>query len=167
MAVAALISAGAAAVGVAYQVSESDPKVSSTTASVDDTWVREANGICAEVNERLHALLGPEYDAFPPSVPRERPPKEQLVAFVEQALPLANEALARFRSLSPPEGEESTVVRMIDLLEQSVTSFQNASSAIQNGDSATTENLLADGLDRDQRASEIARGLGAHRCDTP
>lgn len=117
-----------------------------------EAWARSANAICEETTDRLNALSEPQ-------------DLEEASANLDFAVNIANQALARFRSLQPPPGQETAVERMIGLLERSLASYRNAFRSLNSGDSETANELIREAEVADQRASEIARQLGAHQCD--
>jgi hypothetical protein len=133
--------------GASTEISEGDDGVTR------EEWAEQADAICVESNEQVNAL------GMPPQTP------EEVVTFIEAAVPIVSDALEQFRSLTPPTGDEASVERMIGLSEQSLNSYKNAASSLRAGDLNTGYQLVEEASAADERSSEIARQLGAGECD--
>jgi hypothetical protein len=118
------------------------------------SWAAAADAICTDTNDQVAALGQPQNT-------------QELGAFLDAAIPIVDDALVRFRELTPPKNDAASVERAIGLEERARDSFAAAASSLSSGDTTTANQLFGAGLDSDTRASEVFRSLGAQQCDSP
>lgn len=114
-------------------------------------WRKQANQICAGLNESIEALGEPQ-----------RP--EDVAALLPQTVALAEAALTRLRTFQPAKADARRVKLMLGEFASFVRLEKNASQALVNQDIELFVNLNARAFRHNDRGSAIARQLGARAC---
>ena len=114
-------------------------------------WRRQANAICAELNEHTGALRAPGG-------------RREAAALVPQALDAAEAALADLRALTPPPARRARVERMLRLFARFVALERRAVQALSAGDAAAYSRLNARAFALEDRGNVIARRLRVREC---
>jgi hypothetical protein len=114
-------------------------------------WRKQANQICAGLNESVAALGEPQ-----------RP--EDVVALLPETVALAESALDRLRTLQPAKADARKVKLMLGEFASFARLEKNASAALANQDVERFVRLNARAFKHNDRGSAIARRLGAKAC---
>jgi hypothetical protein len=114
-------------------------------------WRKQANQICAGLNESINALGEPQ-----------RP--EDVVTLLPETVALAEAALTRFRTLQPAKADARRVERMLGEFASFVRLEKSASEALANQDVERFVNLNAQAFRHNDRGNVIAKRLGAKAC---
>jgi hypothetical protein len=83
-----------------------------------DEYVAQADAVCRDADDALNQEIQEAFGAKPPT-------ERQIVAFSESnAIPNLEGQLADLRALTPPEGEEETLTRIYDTLEEAIAQIK-------------------------------------------
>lgn len=116
-----------------------------------EEFAERADAICRDVNERLDALPEPESFA-------------EIVALVDEALPIQEEATRELRELRPPEDLEVPFARALELLDQEAELARELRAAAAAEDGQRIEEVVAEIEPIDDEADAIAEQLGLTEC---
>jgi hypothetical protein len=114
-------------------------------------WAKQANGICAQLNEAAANLGTPQS-------------REELASDLPQALDLADAALADLAVLPAPRRDRARIVRMLGFFGRFVALQREAVKSLQAGDTTEFARRTAQAFAVNDRGNRIARALGADRC---
>jgi hypothetical protein len=114
-------------------------------------WRKQANQICAGLNESVARLGEPQ-----------KP--EDLLALLPESVTLAEVALTRLVALQPAKADARQVTQLLAELRSFVRLEKRASDALANQDVELFVNLNARAFRHNDRGSAIALRLGAKAC---
>jgi hypothetical protein len=114
-------------------------------------WRKQANEICAGLNESVAALGEPQ-----------RP--EDVATLLPETVALAESALTRLRTLQPAKADARRVKLMLGEFATFVRLEKSAAEALTNQDIERFVNLNARAFRHNDRGSALARRLGATAC---
>jgi hypothetical protein len=114
-------------------------------------WAKQANTICANLNDETHAI----------PVPQSR---TELVTRLPLTLDAADKAIAALQEVPVPKADAKDVKRMLALYTRFVAVERQAVTALQGGDVAKFAELTGTAFRANDRGNTIARTLGANQC---
>ena len=116
-----------------------------------DEYVRQADAICAQILKEEKALPTPS------SI-------DEIPAYVDKALPIADELIAKIEDLDPPATMEQGVKSWLDKTESSRSELTKLRSAAQGGDATKVREVATTGSRLDSERSSLARTIGLTTC---
>jgi hypothetical protein len=125
-------------------------------------FIAQADAICKRLNARYSVLVDEiNRNVDLPATPTN---DEALGALEEQSAEVIGEEVRQLRTLTPPDGDEATIHRLLDALSE----FQDLTVEVAHADSASdfrTSNTLQDHADDVQRRTQgIGAGYGFKEC---
>lgn len=114
-------------------------------------FVAQANALCKDYDARIDAL------GEPAGI-------EDLVALAEQAKPIAEEAVAKLRALTPPEDLQAGYDEYLATGDVNVALLAELGEAAKSGDVAAIERIGTEGEANADKAHGIAAELGLADC---
>ena len=117
----------------------------------EDEFREQANGICAEYNEKIADLGNP---TSPEDIPE----------YVERGIPIIEEGIAELRELNPPEEMEADFDRMLDETEKTIPAARQLSEAAADQDAEAVQEAISQGQESDAETDRIATELGLDEC---
>lgn len=114
-------------------------------------WRKEANAICAELNEDTANLGTPQSQA-------------ELLQRLPVALDLAAASLKELEALATPKRDRKRIKRMLKNFGRFVELQRQAVQTLQAGDAAEFGRLTGEAFAANDRGNRIARALGARQC---
>jgi hypothetical protein len=114
-------------------------------------FVRRADALCAEYERRLARLRQPR-------------DVEALADFVDEALPIVREAIARLRALEPPAELEPEVERWLERNDENVERMEALRDAARAGDETRVQTIASAASENEREADELAREIGLRDC---
>ena len=116
-----------------------------------DEYIRRADAICAEYDERLDRLS------------RARSVGE-LAALAGRALPIAREGVGKLRGLRPPLDLESRVNEWLERNDENVERIRELREAARRGDETRVQEVASAAVDNERAADALARRIGLREC---
>ena len=113
--------------------------------------VAQANAICKDYDARINALGDPQ------SI-------EDLVGLVEEAKPIAEDAVAKLRALKAPEDLQASYDKYLATGDVNIEFLAQLGEAAKSGDAAAIEKTGTDGQSNADKAHGIAAELGLTEC---
>jgi hypothetical protein len=117
----------------------------------EEEFRQQANGICADYNERIADLGSP---TSPEDIPD----------YVERGIPVIEEGIARLRELNPPEDLEDDFNTMLDETEKAIPAARKLSEAAAEEDAAAVQEAISEGQEADAESDRLATELGLDEC---
>jgi hypothetical protein len=116
-----------------------------------EAFRQEANAICDEYEGRISELGAP---SSPEEVPN----------YVDQVVPLIDDALAELRALNPPEELEDDYNVMLDQTAQGLAAARDLGEAAADQDAGAVQDALEEGQRAEEESDRIATRLGLDSC---
>jgi len=116
-----------------------------------DEYVAKADAICAQAVKQQKALPTPS------SI-------DEIPAYVDKALPVIDDAIAKIRKLKPPVTMEQGVKAWLDQTEATRSELTKLRSAAKSGDPTKVRKVAAKGTQMDSERSALARSIGLTTC---
>jgi hypothetical protein len=116
-----------------------------------EEFIEAADELCAEADERSQ-------DLEPPTNP------QALREFVQRAEEITGQLVEDLRELEPPEGDEDTIDRMIDKIEEAIGYLPGIERAARLSDVAAIQQLGARLQAAATEANGLARDYGMKKC---
>jgi hypothetical protein len=117
-------------------------------------WIKQADAICQQTDERVGAL----------EQPRD---VEDFGRLANEVQALVAAELEQLRELAPPQEIAEDVEEMLSLQELEVDAFDEVEEAASTGDQATLESALEESEQPGNEANQIAESLGLEECEEP
>lgn len=111
----------------------------------------QADAICAKYDERIKAL------GEPSSV-------DELNAFLADAIPLFEDQTSELQSLNPPSELQDDWNRAMEVQREGLDSVRELQDAVNDGDTARIQELLAETESISDEGHRLARDLGLETC---
>lgn len=133
--------------------SDDDADATTTTAAEAETisldeWVEEADAICEEANEAVDEIGEPE-------------DLDDLREMAPDVVEIFQQQLDDLEALGLPDEQADDVERALELLDEQIALIEDLEDA---EDEAEVEDIIAEGTELDEEASEIAQDLGLEVC---
>jgi hypothetical protein len=119
-----------------------------------DEYVRAADAICTEYEDRLARLENPRNLAG-------------LARLADEALPIAREGVRRLRALRPPDELARRVRAWLERNDRNLRTIEQLRAAARAGDETRVQELASAGADNEAAADRLARELGLAACAAP
>ena len=116
-----------------------------------EEYVRQADAICADYEERLARLGDPASIA-------------DLATVAGRALPIAREGVARLRELRPPEELARRVDQWLERNERNVALVGELREAARSGDVTHVQEVASALADNERAADALAGRIGLEAC---
>ena len=121
-------------------------------------FVREADVLCAEARRRV----APIFKAVAEKVASED--AAGVAAQLPKGLPFADQLLSRIRALTPPKGDAEIVDKYLDTIAKQKGRIGPLVEALEADDISSSEVLVAELRQANQRARRLARDYGFEKC---
>lgn len=128
-----------------------DSSGSSSEPPTQEEFVAAADAVCAEADEKIEALGEPES-------------LEDIGAFLRDGSDIFDEQIDGLRAVGAPEGEEETLNRALELLEQVNGAAKDAAAAFEEGDLAAGQEILESVDPIGEELDGLAADLGLEVC---
>ena len=119
-----------------------------------EEYVRQADAICADYEERLARLGDPASIA-------------ELATVAGRALPIAREGVARLRALRPPEDLARRVEQWLERNERNVDLVRELREAARSRDVTRVQEVASTLADNERAADALAGRIGLDACAEP
>lgn len=146
-----LVLPGLAALALAGCGGDGNGGAAAGTTLTKAEFVAQANALCKDYDARIDAL------GEPAGI-------EDLVALAEQAKPIAEEAVAKLRALTPPEDLQAGYDEYLATGDVNVALLAELGEAAKSGDVAAIERIGTEGEANADKAHGIAAELGLADC---
>ena len=119
-----------------------------------DEYVAAADAICEEAESQIDSL-----GEIPASASAS-----EAAGFLSRATEIQEDQLNQLRALRPPEEDQEAVNQVFDVLTQIVQIARDSRDALENGDIAQLQELLASVEPLQAESDQIAADLGLQVC---
>jgi hypothetical protein len=114
-------------------------------------FISRADAVCTEYEAKLDALGTPQNE-------------EQLAAFAERALPIAEDGRGELGELRPPEDLEATYDAWLEQGDRAIEIVEELRDAAEDGDAAEIQRIAQEAEETDREANRLAAELGFEQC---
>jgi DNA-binding NtrC family response regulator len=116
-----------------------------------EEYIRQADEICAEYDRRLDELPDPTN-------------VRDLETLAQRAFPIAQEGIAKLRTLEPPEELARDVSRWLRLNDANARSIHRLEEAAARGATREVQRIASEAADNERKADELAKKIGLKDC---
>ena len=124
-----------------------------------DEFVKQADAICTEANEKQDAIDVPDLGANPSDADLDK-----FGDALDQGVALTREQIDKLRDLSPPEESEAEWTKTVDELDASMDDVEDASKSAHDGNTAALAGQLNQASAKADSATKRAKALGLKVC---
>jgi hypothetical protein len=121
-------------------------------------WIKSANRICREADDRVGSLDVPSGDPRGDLTPEQF---DEIAEYAEQVYDYSFEALDELRSLRPPKRDERAVKKIVRTLAAGVAAIDDTSTAAQQQDGTATVEALTEAERQADRFEDAAKAYGS------
>ena len=116
-----------------------------------EDFVKQANAICADYNDRIGALTTPtSFDA--------------IASYAKDVRAIAQQDVAKFKKLNPPDADRANWQTFGKQGDAVITASHDLESAAKKKDGAAIRRLLAEGRQRAAESKRVATAMGTAEC---
>ena len=120
-----------------------------------EEYQEQGNAICTKYEGEIDAVPAPSGDD-----------PQQLTAYLDKTIPLAEQQIADLRALEPPEDDQKTHDKMLAEADGLLGSARDLRTAVVAGDENGVNDAIAEADASNKQADELATDLGLDSCVT-